>query len=75
MYHAWYSETSAQKFGSVNYLRPNGEIVKTTSVAKDINHQHNYDDKIYLGEVVKYHSINPPTNNNKKWEIEGNDIF
>ena len=52
--HAWYSDESANLFGSVFYARADGTEVEVTMVDDDIQAYCGWPDKQYCGEVVKF---------------------
>lgn len=52
--HAWFSETAANRHGSVIYAREDGTEVEVTCADHDILFDYRYADKEYVGLVSKY---------------------
>jgi hypothetical protein len=50
----WYSEEADERIGHCLYLNTNNEEVKVTEVTDDETSTSEWDDKINVGEVVKY---------------------
>lgn len=56
IYHAWFSQKAANLYGSIIYAREDGTEVEVTVAKRKIEHGETYlwDDKKYVGEVVRY---------------------
>lgn len=67
--YAWYSEKAAAQRGSSIYAREDGTEVEVTSVYREIEGGKDYlwEDKKYVGEVVRYVRTKQPRNSELKY--------
>lgn len=52
--YGWFSFKQAEIAGIVEYTTTTEGSVYASEVSEDINHQSNWDDAIFLGQVVKF---------------------